>query len=145
MYICFRLARMIAQPDHLIVRPNLGAAATIGPLSEVLRSVPYRRRVFETLNVVNRQLAVCRVMRVLSSGHPESHTYTIYLNCRGPQSRETSHDGNIDGMTISVTIQFEQGAEAVAVRPSIDMYKRCPEIRPPSGAPPRAPCIRSCQ
>ena len=39
MYICLRLARMIAQPDHLIVRPNLGAAATMDPLSEVLRSV----------------------------------------------------------------------------------------------------------
>jgi hypothetical protein len=29
MYACFRLARMIARPDLLIARPNLGAAGTI--------------------------------------------------------------------------------------------------------------------
>ena len=32
-------------------------------------------------NVVNREFAACRVTQVLSSGHPESHTSTIYLNC----------------------------------------------------------------
>ena len=41
-----RLMRMIAQPDHLTVRPNLGAAATMDPLAEVLRlSSSGRRRV----------------------------------------------------------------------------------------------------
>ena len=77
-------------------------------------------------NVVNREFAACRVMQVLSSGHPESHTSTIYLNCGGPQSREIWHGENIEGTDYLVIIQFEQGAEAG--RPSIDMYKRCPEI-----------------
>jgi hypothetical protein len=76
-------------------------------------------------NVVNREFAACRVMQVLSSGHPESPTSTIYLNCGGPQSREIWHGENIEGMDYLVIIQ-EQGAEAA--RPSIDMYKRCPEI-----------------
>ena len=77
-------------------------------------------------NIVNREFAACRVMQVLSSGHPESHTSTIYLNCGGPQSREIWHGENIEGTDYLVIIQFEQGAEAG--RPSIDMYKRCPEI-----------------
>ena len=77
-------------------------------------------------NVVNREFAACRVMKVLSSGHPESHTNTIYLNCGGSQSREIWHDENIEGMDYLVIIQTEQGTEAG--RPSIDMYKRCPEI-----------------
>ena len=38
--------RMIAQPDHLTVRPNLGAAATMDPLAEVLRSVRLAGGVF---------------------------------------------------------------------------------------------------
>ena len=37
---------MIARPDHLIVRPNLGAVATVDPLSEVLRSVRLTGGVF---------------------------------------------------------------------------------------------------
>ena len=77
-------------------------------------------------NVVNREFAACRVMQVLSSGHPESHTSTIYLNCGGPQSREIWHDENIDGTDYLVIVQFEQGSEAG--RSSIEMYKRCPEI-----------------
>jgi hypothetical protein len=77
-------------------------------------------------NVVNREFAACRVMQVLSSGHPESHTSTIYLKCGGPQSREIWHSENIEGTDYLVIIQFEQSAEAG--RSSIDMYKRCPEI-----------------
>jgi len=77
-------------------------------------------------NVVNRKFAACRVMQVLSSGRPETHTNTIYLNCGGSQSREIWHDENIEGTDYLVIIQIEQGTEAG--RPSIDMYKRCPEI-----------------
>jgi hypothetical protein len=77
-------------------------------------------------NVVNRKFAACRVMQVLSSGHPESHTNSIYLNCGGSQSREIWHDENIEGTDYLVIIQIEQGTEAR--RPSIDLYKRCPEI-----------------
>jgi hypothetical protein len=77
-------------------------------------------------NVVNRKFAACRVMQVLSSGHPESHTNTIYLNCGGSQSREIWHDENIEGTDYLVIIQIEQGTEAG--RPSIDLYMRCPEI-----------------
>ena len=77
-------------------------------------------------NVVNRKFAACRVMQVLSSGHLESHTNTIYLNCGGSQSREIWHDENFDGTDYLVIIQIEQRIEAG--RLSIDMYKRCPEI-----------------
>jgi hypothetical protein len=107
MYICLRLARMIAQPDHLIVRPNLGGSRYDGSAVGVLRSVLLtggERRKSEIGRLPRN--------RVLSSGHPELHTYTIYLNCRGSQSRETWHNENIDGMIISLTIQSEQGAEA---------------------------------
>jgi hypothetical protein len=65
-------------------------------------------------------------MQVLSPGHPASHTDTIYLNCGGSRSREIWHDENIDGTDFLVTMQFERGAEVV--RPSIAIYKRCPEI-----------------
>jgi hypothetical protein len=65
-------------------------------------------------------------MQVISSGHPDSQTSTIHLNCGGSQSREIWHGENIEGTDYLVIIQFEQGAEAG--RPSIDMYKRCPEI-----------------
>ena len=77
-------------------------------------------------NVVNREFAACRIMQVLRSGHPESHTNTIYLKCGGSQSREIWHDENIEGTDYLVIIQTEQGTEAGT--PSIDMYKRCPEI-----------------
>jgi hypothetical protein len=77
-------------------------------------------------NAVNRKFAACRVMQVLSSGHPESHTSTIYLNCGGLQSREVWHGENSEGTDYLVIVQLEQGAEAG--RPSIDLYKRCPEI-----------------
>jgi hypothetical protein len=77
-------------------------------------------------NVVNREFAACGVTQVLGSGHQESHTNTIYLNCGGSQSREIWHDENIEGMDYLVITQIEQGTEAG--RPSIDMYKRCPEI-----------------
>jgi len=75
-------------------------------------------------HVVNREHDTCRVMQVLSSGHPVWHTDTIYLNCGGSRSREIWHDENIDGTDFLVTMQFEHGAEAG--RPGI--YKRCPEI-----------------
>jgi len=65
-------------------------------------------------------------MQVLSSVHPESHTNIIYLSCGGSQSREMWHDENVEGTDYLVIIQFEPGPEAG--RPSIDMYKRCPEI-----------------
>jgi hypothetical protein len=77
-------------------------------------------------NAVDRRFAACRVMQVLSSGHPESHTTTVYLYCGGSQSREIWHSENIEDTDYLIIIQFEQGAEAG--RPSIDMYKRCPEI-----------------
>jgi hypothetical protein len=77
-------------------------------------------------DAVNRKFAACRVMQVLSSGDPESHTNTVNLNCGGLQSREIWHGENIEGTDYLVVVQFEQGAEAG--RPSIDMYKRCPEV-----------------
>jgi hypothetical protein len=77
-------------------------------------------------NVVDREFAACRVIQVLSSGHPEWHTNTIYLNCGASQNREIWHEENIEGTDYLVVIQLEQGAEARG--PSIDMYKRCPEI-----------------
>ena len=77
-------------------------------------------------SVVNREFAVCRIMQISSSGHPESHTNTIYLNCGGSQSREIWHDENIEGTDYLVIIQSEQGVEGGGA--SIDMYKRCPEI-----------------
>jgi hypothetical protein len=78
-------------------------------------------------NVVNREFAACRVVQVvLNSGHPESNTNTIYLNCGGSKSREIWHSEKIEGADYLVIIQFEQGAEPE--RPSIDMYKRCAEI-----------------
>jgi hypothetical protein len=75
-------------------------------------------------HVVNREHDTCRVMQVLSSGHPAWHTDTIYLNCGGSRGREIWHDENIDGTDFLVTMQFERGAEVG--RPAI--YKRCPEI-----------------
>jgi hypothetical protein len=77
-------------------------------------------------NVVNRELAACRIMQVLSSGHPESHTSAIYLNCGGSQSREIWHSENIEDTDYLVVIQFEQGGEAG--KASIDMYRRCAGI-----------------
>ena len=77
-------------------------------------------------NVVNREFAACRVMQILSSGRPESQASTVYLNCGGSQSREIWHSENIEDTDYLIIIQFQQGAEAGA--PSIDMYKRCPEI-----------------
>jgi hypothetical protein len=72
----------------------------------------------------HREHDTCRVMQVLSSGHPAWHTDTIYLNCGGSRSREIWHDENIDGTDFLVTMQFERGAEVG--RPAL--YKRCPEI-----------------
>jgi hypothetical protein len=77
-------------------------------------------------NVVDREFAVCRVMQVLSSDHPEWNTNTIDLNCGGSQNREIWHEENVEGTDYLIIIQFEQGAKARG--PSIDMYKRCPEI-----------------
>jgi hypothetical protein len=77
-------------------------------------------------HVVNREYATCRVMQVVSSGRPGSHTDTIYLNCEGSRSREAWYDENIDGTDFLVTVQFERGAEGAGT--SIAIYKRCPEI-----------------
>jgi hypothetical protein len=77
-------------------------------------------------NVVDREFAVCRPMQILSSDHAERHTNTVYLNCAGSQSREIWHEENVEGTDYLVIIRFEQGEETRA--PSIDMYKRCPEI-----------------
>lgn len=75
-------------------------------------------------DAVNREFAACRVMQVLSSGSPESHTSTVYLNCGGLQSREIWRGENVEGTDYLVIVHLEQGAG----RPSINMYKRCPEI-----------------
>ena len=77
-------------------------------------------------NAVNREFAACRVLQVLSSDHLESHTSTVFLNCGGLQSREIWHDESSEGVDYLVIVQLEQGA--AAGRPSIDLYKRCPEI-----------------
>ena len=77
-------------------------------------------------NAVNRESAACRVMQVRSSGDPDSHTSTINLNCAGSQSHEIWHGENIEGTDYLVIVQLDHAAEAG--RPSIDMYKRCPEI-----------------
>jgi hypothetical protein len=76
-------------------------------------------------DAVNRKLAACRVTQVISSGDPESHTSIVSLNCGGLQSREIWHDESSEGADYLVIVQLEQGA---AGRPSIDLYKRCPEI-----------------
>jgi len=83
-------------------------------------------------HVVNRGYATCRVIQVLSSGHPGWHTDTINLNCAGSRSREIWHDENIDGTDFLVTVEFDHGEEVG--RPSISIYKRCPDI--PLGAIP---------
>jgi hypothetical protein len=75
-------------------------------------------------DAVNREFAACRVLQVSSSGSPESHTSTVYLNCGGLQSREIWRGESVEGTDYLVIVHLEQGAG----RPSIDMYKRCPEI-----------------
>ena len=75
---------------------------------------------------VNRRLAVCRVMQVVSWGEPEAHSSTVSLNCGGLQSREIWRDESVEGADYLVIVQLEHGA-AVG-RPSIDLYKRCPGI-----------------
>jgi hypothetical protein len=75
---------------------------------------------------VDREFAACRVIQVLNSDHAERRTSIIYLNCGGSQNREIWSEENIEGTDYLVIIRFEQGAETGA--PSIDMYKRCPEI-----------------
>jgi hypothetical protein len=75
-------------------------------------------------DAVNREFAACRVLQVSSSGSPESHTSTVYLNCGGLQSREIWRGESVEGTDYLVIVHLEQDAG----RPSIDMYKRCPEI-----------------
>jgi hypothetical protein len=104
--------------DGTVPEEYQGVWAAARDCKENLQNVLY--------NVVNREFAVCRVMQVLSSGHPESQTSTINLNCGGSQSREIWHGENIEGTDYLVIIQFEQGGGAGSQ--SIDMYKRCPEI-----------------
>ena len=77
-------------------------------------------------DAVNRKLAACRVTQVMSSGDPDSHTSIVSLNCGGLQSREIWHDERSERVDYLVIVQLEQGA--AAGRPSIDLYKRCPEI-----------------
>jgi hypothetical protein len=77
-------------------------------------------------SIVNRESAACRVVRILSSSRPDSHTSTISLNCGGSQSSEIWHGENIEGTDYLVIIQFEQGV--AGGNPSIDLYKRCSEI-----------------
>lgn len=77
-------------------------------------------------NVINRRSAVCRIMQIVSSSHPESHTNTFYLNCGGSRSREIWHSENIDDADYLVMVQFEQGAQGE--NPAVATYKRCPEI-----------------
>ncbi len=111
-----------------LVTPAIAAATVPEEYQGVWAAARDCKEKFQNVlsNVVNREFAACRVMQILSSGHPESHVNTMYLNCEGSQSREIWHDENIEGTDYLVIIQFEQGAEAG--RPSIDMYKRCPEI-----------------
>jgi hypothetical protein len=75
---------------------------------------------------VNRKLAACHVTQLISSGDPESHTSVVSLNCGGLRSREIWRDESSEGADYLVIVQLEQGA--AAGRPSIDLYKRCPEI-----------------
>jgi len=77
-------------------------------------------------NAVNREFAACRVLQVLSSGQPESHTSTFYLNCGGLRSREIWHGETIEGTDYLVIVQLPQGGAAAG--PSVDIYKRCPEV-----------------
>jgi hypothetical protein len=77
-------------------------------------------------DAVNREFASCRVLQVLSSDHLESHTSTFYLNCRGLQSREIWHGETIEGTDYLVIVQLQQGGAVGG--PSVDIYKRCPEI-----------------
>ena len=62
-------------------------------------------------DAVNREFAACRVMQVLSSGDPGSHTSTVYLNCGGLQSREIWRDESVEGTDYLVIVQLEQGQE----------------------------------
>ena len=75
-------------------------------------------------NMVDRQSTACRVMQVVRSGRPESHTSAITLNCEGTQSRESWRDETVGDTDYLVIVRFEQAAGA----PSIDLYKRCPGI-----------------
>src|SRR5579863_6251162 len=77
-------------------------------------------------DAVNRKLAACHVTQVISSGDPDSQTSIVSLNCGGLQSREIWRDESSEGADYLVIVQLEKGA--VAGRPSIDLYKRCPEI-----------------
>ena len=83
---------------------------------------------FQTVvsNAVNREIAACRVTRVVSSDLlAESHTSTIDLNCGGAPSREIWHGEHAEGADYLVIVQLQPGA---AAKPSVDLYKRCPEI-----------------
>ena len=62
-------------------------------------------------NAVDREFAACGVMQVVASGHAQSNTSTIYLNCKGSQRREIWHAENIEGTDYLVIVQFEQGTE----------------------------------
>ena len=120
-----KLAALIA---FGIARPAMAAGTVPDEYQGVWAAAQDCKENFQNVlsNVVNREFAACGVMQVQGTGHPESHTSTIYLNCGGPQRREIWHGENIEGTDYLVIVQFEQGAEVG--RQSIDVYKRCPEI-----------------
>jgi hypothetical protein len=123
-----RTVRLTALIAFGLVTPAMAAATVPEEYQGVWAAARDCKANFQNVlsNVVNRENTACRVMQVLSSDHPESHTSTMSLNCGGSQSREIWHDENIEGTDYLVIIQFEHGAEAG--RPSIGMYKRCAEI-----------------
>ena len=82
-----------------LVTPAMAAATVPEEYQGVWAAARDCKEKFQNVlsNVVNREFAACRVMQVLSSGHPKSHVNTMYLNCEGSQSREIWHDENIEG------------------------------------------------
>jgi hypothetical protein len=120
--------RLTALITLALAAPAMAAATVPEEYQGVWAAAQDCRQNFQNVlpHVVSREFATCRVMQVLSSGHPGWHTDTIYLNCGGSRSREIWHDENIDGTDFLVTVQFEHGGEAGGQ--SIAVYKRCPEI-----------------
>jgi hypothetical protein len=74
-------------------------------------------------NVVNREFAACRVVRVTGSARAEANTSAVDLDCGGPESREIWRSETIDGSDLLVIVRLGPGADAGSS--SIDIYKRC--------------------
>jgi hypothetical protein len=108
----------LAKADEIVPAEYQGVWAAARNCSDNFQNV--------VSDAVNRKLAACRVTQVVGSGDPESHTSTVSLNCGGLQSREIWHDESSEDADYLVIVQLEQGA--AAGRPSIDLYKRCPQI-----------------